>query len=654
MLKDKLYAGGLALEFYAITELEKVPREKTAEDSVIQARNLLRILMGGWNDQWHTLLNWQTIQAIFLDRNHLLTQSLRLAFQQGFNHVFSQLRKTTLTTQQLNQAQLFISNCLTFLPFADMTQYESFAIPQYVKEGDTWNWQLVDYKVTPIELTPTSGFKKLFLEDEDRVFAYGLEPINQPSAEPHLIFMGTTYPAGQGFATTIDTDMEAFETAGKKLYRTGRENIRQWLDQQTKKVHVCGTSLGGSLSLLLAIDQGDKLSRVDALNPAGLYKPWYKSRFDHWDSITEKPAVFIQKQGNDPVSRFGVWKKEWDVLHVIPQADRKGPNAFTDHVLNYAGLPESQYVVINTERDNQEHKWRNILLYTLMRSTTYYFVMVPYRYLYLPTIRFVLHHKLQLALMIPFIALFITIPTLLITVSSSFIINALLSATIASYLLKDLIQYVSDRFTNKHHSDLSKFLTLLAERPLLNKVVGLLATVGIASVVVASIFFPPLIFPNMMIMVATIPFASCAINKIGEKLQILLGYNKPQLPKYQHPDLARNKSLDIYTNTTQATFTYKEIGEYYHARRSLLKDKRNQPLDCQKLFKTTGLTKGEVLRKSQDPTSGKDKITFFATKAKIFDIQKTVRLVQQFGVHQDDKLIPKLQQHHQEYIAGKP
>ena len=143
------------------------------------------------------------------------------------------------------------------LPYSDLTPYESFKIPQCV----SGHWELVEYQVTPIELTATSNWRHLFIYDHDRIFAYGLTPFFQPKAESHLIFMGTTYPAGQGFLTQIKADAKGIESVGRSLYQTGRERIHQWLEQQENFVHVCGVSLGGSLSLLLAIDKGNyKLS----------------------------------------------------------------------------------------------------------------------------------------------------------------------------------------------------------------------------------------------------------------------------------------------------------------------------------------------------------------------------------------------------------
>jgi pimeloyl-ACP methyl ester carboxylesterase len=570
MQSGEEYASGLTLNFFDSSEFEDDQIGETTENIAKQTRNLLRVLMQGWNEGWHSLITRRTFNAVFVNRDHQMTQAMRLAFQQGFNHIFSQLDGRQLPPQQQNQALLFISNCLTFLPFADPTRYESFAIPQYV-DG---RWRFIDYNVVPIELTPTSGFKKLFINDSDRVFAYGLEPIHHAVAEPHLIFMGTTYPAGQGFATTINTDLEAFETAGKKLYRTGHHNISRWLDKQhPKKTHVCGTSLGGALSLLVAIDQGDKLSRVDALNPPGLYHPWHKSRFDHWDKLETKPEVYIQKQQGDPVSRFGEWKPDWHVLRVTPPAIKRGPNSVADHALNYAGFAETTFIGVDTLDDNKERKRRNLWMYTLLRSATYYFGMVPFRYLILPSVRFILAHKIELAITLPFIALCFIAPPL-------------------------------------------------------------------AAILMIAVGFAPLVYSIM--------------SKIVGHIITLVGFNDSKLPKHLQPMHPRNQSMDIYQSNMEATFSYKEIGEYYETKRTLkgkpfLPDEQARP---HKFFKSTALTKREVLEKSQDPEFQNTNITFVATKAKIHDIRQTLHLRHKYNHENDNLRQSELKQAHQDYITG--
>lgn len=369
------------------------------------AYNALRVLMMGWNNpsHWQGLKSWRVFKAIFIKRDHQLLKEMRKAFQEGFNNIYEQLADKVLNDQQLDQSKLYISNCLSVLPFSNISEQCKFTIPQHIKG----KWKKIEYKVCPIELTPTSGIETLFTRDIDRVFAYALEPINAEEAEAHLIFMGTTYPAGQGFVTQIDADFEWFNTPGSKLYRSGRNNILAWVNKQKQKIHVCGMSLGGALSLLFALDMPDKISRVDALNPPGLC--FNKQYFDCWDNTEIRPEVYIQKQGNDPISYFGFWKKEWQILEVIPKANNRGPNCLTDHALNYAGFYDTTFKKINTEEDNLKRSNRNFWIYFILRSLVYGLFFMPVRYIGLPILRVLSSNKIIIATLLLFMVI---LPTL--------------------------------------------------------------------------------------------------------------------------------------------------------------------------------------------------------------------------------------------------
>ncbi len=390
------FTGGLDLKFVANSEFESLDRVASANHAPIIARNALRLLMMGWpSESWTQLLSWPVFKAVFVYRAPELLKELRLAFQEGFELLFTQLEGKKLNSEQNEQVQLYLSNCLSLLPYSDLTPYESIKIPQNIND----EWVLVEYHITPIELTPTTGFKSLFIQDRDRVFAYGLEPIRNQKAQSHLIFMGTTYPAGQGFLPQITTDFEGFETVGKSLYKSGIGRIKQWLQRQNDNVHVCGVSLGGSLSLLLAIHQGKHLKRVDALNPAGLHDPWRrKSKYDKWDQLEPKPEVVVQEQANDPVSLLGVWKKDWKIIRVTPPEDKKGPNSLCDHFLNYAGFAQTTFTYIDAEKENAQRRGRNFWLYSVGRSIIYYSSIIPYNYLIRPAAYFILRHWLAFTL----------------------------------------------------------------------------------------------------------------------------------------------------------------------------------------------------------------------------------------------------------------
>ncbi|MDF1645986.1 MAG: hypothetical protein P1U61_03245 [Legionellaceae bacterium] len=434
---ERCIPGGLKLDFFPPDILDKYHAHDSKEYAPIMVRKVLSALMMGWPRQGvGDLASWTFFRTVFIERDPHILRDMRCAFQEAFHHIYAQLKSKKLTASEQAQAELYLSNCLSILPFSDITPYEFIEIPQYV-DGE---WILVDYKVVPIELTPTDGFEKLFIEENDRVFAYGLEPIQETQAKPHLIFMGTTYPAGQGLATQLHTDLEGFETAGKKLYRTGRDRIVAWLNKQSQKPHVCGTSLGGSLSLLLTIDQGDKLSRVDALNPFGLYNAWRKSRYDNWDKLCDEhkaPPVYIQKQGDDPVSAYGVWKKEWQIFHVQPPKNKQGPNGVIDHALNYAGFDETEFLPVDAEADNRARQWCDYLGYVLFRSMIYYATMLAYRYCIRPVFRYLQHHLLESALVAG--ALFVS-PHCSVLVST--VVMGLMACMVAYTLFNSLVNAV--------------------------------------------------------------------------------------------------------------------------------------------------------------------------------------------------------------------
>ncbi|KTD65454.1 hypothetical protein [Legionella spiritensis] len=629
------YAGGLALDFFESAGMESLDGLAEQDKALVIARNVLRVLTMGGEESWQNILNRKTINAVLIERDHDLTRALRLAFQQGFHHVYSQLQNRELDLPQHRQAELFISNCLMLLPFGDITPYEFFSIPQWVNN----RWQLIDYQVVPIELTPTSGFKKLFLSDNDRVFAYGLEPVNHAYAEPHLIFMGTTYPAGQGFFPQVNSDLESFETAGKKLYRSGRERIVKWMERQGRKIHVCGASLGGALSLLLALDQGARISRVDALNPPGLYNSWRKSRFDRWDETVEKPPVYIQKQGSDLVSRFGIWKEGWRVIHVIPPEKRRRFRSLMDHALMYTGLAETTFKSVDTQADNEERKVRDFLLYTIARSAVYYGGLVPYRYVVLPVMRYAWEHKFQIGLFLALSALFLVVPLFpaglfipLLPAVALVVINAVLAAFLVSYLLDNLFGFVLDQYGNKTQSDFSRLADWIRKQPAWVTPVFAIGALSLAASTIITLFVAPLV-------AMAIPVVTLFVFKSWSLMRTWLGFNEVTQAKCHDPQLPRNENMDIYINKLDASLSLQELGDYYFAKRCLLADKPYIPGESDKRREQyDGLSKHELITQCASEKASLKRVNVHASRAKIHEIRQMAALVNRFGIHHSQPL----------------
>lgn len=656
MLHGEVYAGGLDLKFFASADFEPITE---TEHSLITARNVIRILMMGWRDNWKDVVSWQTFSAVFLKRDHELTKGMRQAFQQGFEHLYSQLQSQNLPPLMHKQAELFISNCLAYLPFSDPTPYESFKIPQWVNG----RWQLIDYKVVPIELTPTSGFKKLFLSDEDRVFAYGLEPLNNSDASSHLIFMGTTYPAGQGFFTQLNTDMEAFQTVGNQLYRSGRPAILKWLNSQTNPLHVCGTSLGGSLALMLARDQGDKLTSVDAMNPAGIYSTRKRSSLNRWNEFTHKPVVTVQRQGTDPVSFNGEWEDDWILIQVDPPEDKKGPNPLTDHALNYAGFKDSKFIHVDPVNDNRERLRRNFWLYGILRAVVYYSVLVPFRFIFQPMLRYLISHKLQSALSLALITLFVTLVLLSglalpIMGTTMLIAFATTLAVIAAYHLSQIFFLIRGLFTGKKEADLSKysqwlFNNLYSTGALLSFLgAGMIITMSLLALSILPLFQ---VISLSVLVIMSIPLIIKGIIEIYDIINIFWGNHAVSPPKCQEPELPRNKDQDIYQNKIEAEFTIQELGDYYWARRCIAKGKGLIPEENDSgRDKFDGLSKFELIKKHEENPSDATVIEVNVTKAKLYNMKQTVQLINRFGIHSNvNDARTELKNIHAEYQAGK-
>lgn len=665
MQDGEQYAGGLALHFYERGALEPTEGLQGREAALAVARNALRILTMGWQNEVKSMVTPKVIKAIFWSRDHELMWAMRVAFQQGFDHLLTQLQGQQFPPLKQRQAEAFISHCLTLLPFSDITPYECFTIPQYVNA----RWQMVHYKIVPIELTPTTGFKKLFISEKDRVFAYGFEPINHRDASPHLVFMGTTYPAGQGLLSQLNTDLEAFETAGKKLYRHGRAGLLRWLHRQEKKVHVCGTSLGGALSLLLAIDQGDKLSRVDAFNPPGLYTPWLKkSEDDHWDELVnagKSPKVYVYKQGNDPISKFGAWKEAWDILHVVPSEERKKQlNPLTDHAMIYSGYEDTEFIGVDTKTDNATRKQRNFWLYTLLRSAFYFSVLVPFRYGVLPILRYLWTHKRQVALGCAFFALFILFPVLspaLLIPGPAFvglIISASLSAGVWAYFTDFIATVLLHDPNQKKPDPMHPVFSRMARQSVVVNVIlgtGLMAVPFMMVIIPLVPIFTPLMTPILFLSLAASPLVVALTYFVIDSVKTIQGMNKPTIAQCHDPALPRNPDKDIYRQDMAADMSIQALGDYYYAVRTLLKGKPYLPLSDDDRYRERydGFSKYEVIEKSQQPEEAIKTIRVKASEAKIHEIKQLGAIARRFGFQKSPACLDALNDVYKDYQLGK-
>lgn len=181
--------------------------------------------------------------------------------------------------------EAFVGNVIALIPYCYPNEGDPFEIPMKI-DGV---WRMVSYQVDQkIELTPKAFGKA--------IAAYGFVSQEGP---PILSFLGTTFPAGEGFIPTVLSDCTPGMSVGHAAYLFGKKKIDAWIGNKNQ-VHVYGMSLGGALSFQTLLRHRDRVAGVHVYNPAGLYTwDWGKERYD------SGPKVEIYYQGGDVVATMG-------------------------------------------------------------------------------------------------------------------------------------------------------------------------------------------------------------------------------------------------------------------------------------------------------------------------------------------------------------
>ncbi len=366
-------SGGLVLDFFESNQYEL--KEDTDTDAL--ARDYVRMHMLPWEESASRVWVSRRIQkALFYKYDAEFIQAVRKVYYDGLIRVFHQLKKREqegrLTSRQNLQAKLYISNCLTALPFTDPSPYEGFKFPELIHN----QWVLVDYTVELIELTDES------YDVWDKVFAYGFSPLIEKSCPGHVVFPATTYFAGRGHVTQMRANMDAFSTAGRSLYTSGNERIGRWCDKQNRinqvKTKAHGNSQGGALTLQFAIHQGDKLSEAYALNPPGLFELQPENdALDRWhEEGFVQPKVIVQENAGDWVHTYGKRKHEWLRYAIEPPVISN--IAGLDHASNFAARPGVRIINKCSQEANEERDAADKWVYSRFRAFCLYAIYWPY------------------------------------------------------------------------------------------------------------------------------------------------------------------------------------------------------------------------------------------------------------------------------------
>lgn len=262
-------------------------------------------------------LGFSHFRGIFIQKDPELLR----AFRQELRQVFAACAERTApqTPAESLLMQIFIGHLVALLPYTYPEVGEEFPIRLQVNG----QWQTFSYRVDrAIEITP-----RLF---STPIMAYGLVA---PGAPPLLTFLGTTFPAGDGFVATVLSDFTPGFSVGHVAAWLGKERVRDWL-QDKQGVQLYGTSLGGALTFHTLRYHKEHIGQVHAYNPPGLY-PW------NWTETYDQPSlqINIYYQENDVVPTMGFFP-EGEQVKVYRLHAGKPVRGFRAHAVVYTGMED--------------------------------------------------------------------------------------------------------------------------------------------------------------------------------------------------------------------------------------------------------------------------------------------------------------------------
>lgn len=231
----------------------------------------------------------------------------------------------------------FFGNIIALLPFTYPKPGTTITIP-VLDEGRS---RLATYTIDVLDLTSSKhscDMTALTLQSES------------PGAPPLISFIGTTYPAGQGFASTILADFTPGKSVGEGVYGKNRDKIIAALRGKSG-FKAFGMSLGGAMALLLSQDKSkevqEALSEVNVYNPPGLNKSC-------WNEGLDKCRITIFTQPGDIVTKLGFWPTTPNVsiYRVYNQRLKGNENFIVAHARIYTGCKEIAILKLDPKKLN--------------------------------------------------------------------------------------------------------------------------------------------------------------------------------------------------------------------------------------------------------------------------------------------------------------
>jgi hypothetical protein len=314
--------GGFVGENPDQTQLEFLPKGLSDDDTHrALARNLFRYLLHisdvcvnpGDTVLNSPLLQTKMLKSILSVRDPKLFTAARHEMQQMLDNIFRRLQHADLTPEQEKSYRLFLDLVLSIYPFIDPVAGDPIFYPTKAPDG---TWVRQEYVIKKLNISPHTGLLSYLLEEEDYIYAYGLEPVNNHiGASSIALIMGTTYPAGQGYRLANLYNFYPHFSVGE-----GHDFVEldAWLATQDSVI-IKGHSKGATISMIQAATHPEKIKRADCFNPAPLTGSTLARLSPAWNALKQKPTINVYLQDGDPIGFVGRgYLKGSNIIRIIP------------------------------------------------------------------------------------------------------------------------------------------------------------------------------------------------------------------------------------------------------------------------------------------------------------------------------------------------
>lgn len=332
---------------------------KSDADKVVQ--DVIQSMLHCGSVSTKDILTRKTLKAILVKNDPEMMRHFRIELQRELDSLAQNL-PTNPKEEVMWRA--FLGSTLSLLPFAYPTNADTMTIP-ILKDGECKH---TEFKIEVIPLHSSNG--------PSPMHALGLTPKNGETEPNLLIYLGTTFPGGDGFVTTLFADFTPGRSVGENEYDFNHDKIDDWLKGK-KSIHAIGVSLGGALTFH-TLRNHPELERVDAFVPPGLYPKLWKKQ-----EISKTCSINIYCQPKDIVSHLGAWPVGDNVslYSIIPHQTGVKPGPLHAHLHTYTGannisiikkMPADENKLFSRKLLTWAHKWLGpILIYAPLKFTVW-------------------------------------------------------------------------------------------------------------------------------------------------------------------------------------------------------------------------------------------------------------------------------------------